>query len=165
MDDVDVVRDLEVELLSPAARRSPARLRELLDVDFREIGASGRVWSRAETIELLAGGEGTGPIPHDELTGEVLAPGVVLLTYVSDLYLISTALQPHRGEMGKGAMVTSLDHAIWIHDQPDVGEWLLYVQESPQAANGRTMCRGTIFAADGRHLATVVQEGLLRLGR
>ena len=84
MNDVDVVQDLEVELLSPAARRSPARLRELLDADFREIGASGRVWSRAETIELLAGEDGTGPIPHDELTGEVLAPGVVLLTYVSD---------------------------------------------------------------------------------
>lgn len=87
-----------------------------------------------------------------------------LLTYVSDLFLISVALQPHRGEMRKGAMVASLDHALWIHAQPDVGEWLLYVQDSPWAGSGRTMCRGSIFARDGRHIATVVQEGLLRLG-
>jgi hypothetical protein len=84
VNDVDVVRDLEVELLSPAARRSPERLGQLLDADFREIGASGRVWSRAETIELLAGEDRTEPTPHAKLTGEVLAPGVVLLTYVSD---------------------------------------------------------------------------------
>jgi acyl-CoA thioesterase-2 len=88
----------------------------------------------------------------------------ILLAYVSDLFLISTALQPHRADVGKGAMVASLDHSLWIHDQPDTGEWMLYVQESPWAASGRTMCRGSIFARDGRHLATVVQEGLLRLG-
>ncbi len=88
-----------------------------------------------------------------------------MLAYVSDLFLISTALQPHRAELGKGVMVASLDHALWIHRQPDVDEWMLYVQESPWADSGRTMCRGSIFARDGRHIATVVQEGLLRLGK
>ena len=87
MDAVESVTEviaLEVELLSPAARRSPQRLRELLDDDFSEIGASGRVWSRAETIEALPREERTGPVPHAELTGWLLGPDLVLLTYVSD---------------------------------------------------------------------------------
>jgi acyl-CoA thioesterase-2 len=87
-----------------------------------------------------------------------------LLAYASDLFLINSALQPHRADVGKGVMIASIDHSLWIHDQPDLGDWLLYVQESDWAGGGRAMCRGSIFGRDGRHVATVVQEALLRLG-
>ncbi len=110
--------------------------------------------------------------PHGMMWVRARDPGAAgaslqrtILAYMSDLFLISVALQPHRGDMRKGAMVASLDHTLWIHAQPDVGDWLLYVQESPWAAGGRTLCKGTLFARDGRHIATVVQEGLLRLGQ
>jgi acyl-CoA thioesterase-2 len=86
------------------------------------------------------------------------------IAYVSDLFLISTALQPHRADVGKGAMIASIDHSVWFHDDPPSDEWMLFTQESPWASNGRAFCRGTIFARDGRRIATIAQEGLLRLG-
>jgi acyl-CoA thioesterase-2 len=53
---------------------------------------------------------------------------------------------------------------VWFHDDPPSDEWMLFTQESPWASNGRAFCRGTIFARDGRRIATIAQEGLLRLG-
>jgi acyl-CoA thioesterase-2 len=89
----------------------------------------------------------------------------IKIAYVSDLFLINTALQPHRGDIGRGAMIASIDHSVWFHDDPPTDDWMLFTQESPWASNGRTLCRGTIFARDGRRIATIAQEGLLRLGR
>lgn len=86
-DEDDAVREveaLEVELLSPAARRSAARLEQLLDGDFCEIGASGRVWTRAETIAALPAEPWSEPIPYAELVGTLLTPDLALVTYVSD---------------------------------------------------------------------------------
>ena len=50
----------------------------------------------------------------------------------------------------------------WIDWRVD--DWMLFTQESPYVRNGRAMCRGTIFGRDGRRVADIVQEGLLRLG-
>ena len=52
--DIQQFIDLELFLLTPQARLSPATLEELLDPDFREIGTSGRRWTRAETISALS---------------------------------------------------------------------------------------------------------------
>ena len=42
-------------------------------------------------------------------------------------------------------------------------EWLLYESVSPWAGQSRGLNIGYIFSRDGRHVATCVQEGLLRL--
>ena len=86
-----------------------------------------------------------------------------MLAYASDLFLVSVAMQPHRGAAGRGSVITSLDHSLYLHDNFDTAGWLLYVQESNWAAQGRSECRGSIFAPDGRHIASVAQEALLRL--
>jgi acyl-CoA thioesterase-2 len=56
----------------------------------------------------------------------------------------------------------SLDHAMWFHRSFRADEWLLYESESPSAAGGRGLATGRIWTRDGRHVVSVVQEGLLR---
>jgi acyl-CoA thioesterase-2 len=59
-------------------------------------------------------------------------------------------------------MMASLDHAIWFHRDFRADEWLLYVQDSPSAQGARAFCKGSIYSADGRLVASVAQEGLVR---
>ncbi|HEX3731603.1 MAG TPA: acyl-CoA thioesterase II, partial [Mycobacteriales bacterium] len=83
------------------------------------------------------------------------------LTYASDLALLDGVLAAH-GEVWGGFEGASLDHAVWFHRPFRADEWLLYDCESPSASGARGLATGRCFTADGRHVATVVQEGLLR---
>lgn len=62
-------------------------------------------------------------------------------------------------------MAASLDHALWFHRPFRADEWLLYAQDSPNLAGSCGFSRGLIFASDGTLIASVAQEGLLRLRR
>jgi acyl-CoA thioesterase-2 len=84
-----------------------------------------------------------------------------LLAYVSDYHLLETALLPHAGTFLDRQMA-SIDHAMWFHDHLDVSDWFLYVLGSPNASGARGLASGTVFSRDGRHVATVGQEGLMR---
>jgi len=59
--------------------------------------------------------------------------------------------------------VASLDHAMWFHRPVHADEWILYQQESPSASGGRGLGIGKMFAADGTLVATVAQEGMVRI--
>jgi len=86
-----------------------------------------------------------------------------ILAYTSDFQLLSTAMQPHGLSMHKGEIkAASLDHAIWFHDDFRVDEWLLYVTDSPWSGMARGFGRGQIFTRDGRLVASVAQEGMMR---
>ena len=56
----------------------------------------------------------------------------------------------------------SLDHTIWFHRPFRADEWLLYDQVSPSASGARGLALGRVFTQDGRLVATVAQEGLIR---
>ncbi|SHN43419.1 acyl-CoA thioesterase [Cryptosporangium aurantiacum] len=85
------------------------------------------------------------------------------LAYFSDMFLLSTAVYPHRAVIGdRNLLVASLDHAIWFHGPVRADEWLLYDMESDWAGQGRGLCRGRMFDATGRLIATIVQEGLVK---
>jgi acyl-CoA thioesterase-2 len=85
------------------------------------------------------------------------------LTYASDLTLLDSVLSWHGEVWGPdGFAGASLDHALWLHRPFRADEWFLYDCSSPSASGARGLATGRIFAADGRHVATVVQEGLLR---
>jgi len=72
-------------LLTPRVRSSRAQVDSLLDPDFREIGASGRFWTRPEIISALAQVAADGEaIEAVQIEGSVVAPNLILLTYVSD---------------------------------------------------------------------------------
>jgi acyl-CoA thioesterase II len=111
--------------------------------------ARSRVWMRAD-----------GVLPEDDLLH------VCVLAYASDMTLLDSVLARHgvawRLDQVKGA---SLDHAMWFHRPFRADDWILYDCTSPSASNNRGLAIGRFFARDGRLLATVVQEGLMRLIR
>ncbi len=86
-----------------------------------------------------------------------------MLAYSSDFGLLRSALLPHGLSFLKGNVQgVSLDHAMWFHAPFRMDEWLLYSTESPFAGGARGFCRGSIFTHDGRLVASVAQEGLMR---
>ncbi|MCW8194586.1 acyl-CoA thioesterase II [Proteobacteria bacterium 005FR1] len=86
------------------------------------------------------------------------------LAYASDSVLLSTCTRPHGLSWATGKLISaSIDHALWIHDNNiQASEWMAYVMDTPWAGNARGMNRGSIFSRDGRLLASVAQEGLIR---
>jgi acyl-CoA thioesterase-2 len=87
-----------------------------------------------------------------------------LLAYSSDFNLLLTSLLAHDVEFGDPRLrIASLDHALWIHQDPKIDEWLLYVMESPWAGGARGFARGSFFDREGRLVASTAQEGLVRV--
>ena len=86
-----------------------------------------------------------------------------LLTYASDFNLLITSLLPHGVTIHQpGMQCASIDHAIWLHSDLRMDDWLLYAMDSPWAGNGRGFTRGSIFNRAGQLVASVAQEGLIR---
>ena len=83
------------------------------------------------------------------------------LAYTSDLTLIGVSVVPHGVVIGYTVQAASLDHAMWFHRPFRADRWLLYDQVSPSASGGLGLATGRLFQ-DGRLVATVAQEGLIR---
>jgi acyl-CoA thioesterase len=89
-----------------------------------------------------------------------------LLAYASDGFLIGTAMRPHKG-FGQALShvtisTTVLDHTLSVHEPFSAGDWLLLAQESPYAGRGRSYGRAHVFTEDGRHVASFVQDNMVR---
>jgi acyl-CoA thioesterase-2 len=90
---------------------------------------------------------------------------VCTLAYASDMTLLDSVLVAHGLAWGyDGLAGASLDHAMWFHRPFRADEWLLYESTSPSASGGCGLATGRFWTAGGRHVATVVQEGLFRCG-
>lgn len=101
----------------------------------------------------------------EELPPQPLAHQAAL-AYASDYGLLATVLQPHgRTVRDPDLQVASLDHALWFHRPFRADQWLLYVMDSPVATGARGFARGSIFTREGALVASVAQEGLVRLRR
>ena len=86
------------------------------------------------------------------------------LTYASDYTLLEPILRQHSvAWIQPGMSAASLDHAMWFHRPVDPSRWLLYAQQSPSAQGGRGLGIGTVFAEDGTLVATIAQEGMIRV--
>ncbi|MBW8737629.1 MAG: thioesterase family protein [Streptomyces turgidiscabies] len=85
------------------------------------------------------------------------------LAYVCDYTILEPVLRVLGLAWARPGLVTaSLDHAMWFHRPGPMDGWLLYAQEAVAAESGRGLATGRFFTAAGAHLATVVQEGLIR---
>lgn len=101
-------------------------------------------------------------LPDDEdLHREVLA-------YVSDFGLLYSALIPHgydylsmKKPLSELALA-SIDHAIWYHRPFRADQWLFYQCVPISTSGGRGLGRGSFIDAEGRLVATTIQEGLMR---
>jgi acyl-CoA thioesterase-2 len=98
------------------------------------------------------------PLPDDPLLHACAA------TYASDLFLLASALPPHGVVIDdSGVQMASLDHAVWFHAPFRADDWLFYDQEGTWAGGARALCRGSLFDRAGTLVASVVQEGLVRV--
>ena len=85
------------------------------------------------------------------------------LAFASDFGLLGTAAFNHGKAFADPDMqFASLDHALWIHGDMRADDWLLYTMDSPWAGGARGFTRGRIYTRDGRMVANVAQEGLIR---
>ncbi len=86
------------------------------------------------------------------------------LAYASDFSILESVLRRHGIAWSTpGLKVASLDHAMWWHRPGRVDEWMLYLQESPTAIGGRGLATGRIYSQSGTLMATVTQEGMVRV--
>jgi acyl-CoA thioesterase-2 len=100
----------------------------------------------------------TEPLPDDAAIHKCV------LAYASDMMLLDTSLYPHgRMLFDRDLQVASLDHALWFHRPFRADEWLLYAQDSPSASGSRGFTRGAIYTREGILVASVAQEGLIRV--
>ena len=163
MPDVPPPDDLpsELDLIRRMQDRIPEKVRPVLTqdrpLDIRPVDPvdpfEPEVRDPVRHIWVRALGEVRSPLHHR-----------AILAYASDYGLLGAALQPHGITWRrKNVMVASLDHAIWYHREPDVSDWLLFSMESPTAAGARGFSRGTFFDRDGTLVASVAQEGLVRM--
>ncbi|MFJ3471812.1 acyl-CoA thioesterase [Microbacterium maritypicum] len=98
------------------------------------------------------------PLPDDQRLHRAA------LAYLSDMTIQESILRAHGVYWAlPGLKVASLDHAMWWHRPARVDEWLLYVQESPNARGGRGLATGRIFTREGTLVASVAQEIMIRV--
>ncbi len=122
-------------------------------------------WSPADRAEALPPYQNVWMRADGQLPDDPLLQNIVL-TYASDMTLLDTALLPHGGTwFDPSLFMASLDHAMWFHRPFRADEWLLYSQDTPTATSGRGLARGLVFTQEGTLVASVVQEGLIRVAR
>ena len=128
----------------------PIQRREVDHVDLLEPKAhsgSQRTWFRAEA-EL-----GDDPVIHQ-----------AVLAYASDYGLLEGSFNQHgHSFLTDKLIIASLDHAIWFHQPFRADQWMLYVTQSPRTSGGRGLNFGHIYSQEGALVASVAQEGLMRI--
>ncbi len=130
-------------------RERPIELREIAPRDFFEPDPAddrNRLWFRMPAAK-----------------GQTPQMQHCLLAYASDMNLLGSSLRPHALTWFQGTVMTaSLDHAMWFHAPIDFADWHLYDLDAPWTGRARGFNRGSVFAPDGRLVASVAQEGLMR---
>ena len=148
-----------------SAHLVPAALKRYFDqeqaIEVRPVDL-GRHFNKSERSPLPARQDiwmrANGRLPDDPAIHRAI------VAYLSDLTLIDTILVRHqRTVFDPDVLAASLDHALWFHRPFRADEWMLFSQVSPSAHGGRGLVRGSLYARDGQLVATVIQEGLLRV--
>lgn len=86
-----------------------------------------------------------------------------LISYASDMGLVSTSTLPHQPDVARDSLqLASLDHSLWIHRDVPIDEWILFHKKTSSANGSRGMNHAEFFSQNGELIASVSQEGLLR---
>lgn len=143
-----------LELASPEQRRFLERRLpiEVIAVDERDPQESSsslnplRYWMRVR-----------GALPRDVRAHRCA------LAYASDMGALRAAM--HAGGIDlrdNTVQVASLDHALWLHRPFVFDDWLLFTFKAVSVAAGRGLSHGSVHTRDGKHVASLAQEGLMR---
>jgi acyl-CoA thioesterase II len=126
-------------------------------IEIRPVDLARYVKQEAGALEQYVWLRATGPLPGDPAIHRAV------LAYLSDMTLLDAALGAHGYSVfDTGLQVASLDHALWFHRPFRADDWLLYAQDTPASCGARGFARGLLFSHDGRLVASVAQEGLMR---
>lgn len=155
----------------PDSLESDSDLLKGIDHPIAQYWATGRAFDMRHVEEPVYFARAKEQVAHQAIwmkSFEALPDDEILhraaLAYASDYSLLEPILRRHGATWATpGMKVASLDHAMWWHRFGRVDEWLLYLQESPNAIGGRGLATGRIFSQEGLLLATVAQEGMLRV--
>ncbi|MGH8722129.1 MAG: acyl-CoA thioesterase II [Burkholderiales bacterium] len=147
--------ELEAEVIERMPQKVTGYFRNQRPFEFRAVSPDDYLARDKRPARKLVWFRVTGQVPRDQSLQRCL------LAYVSDYHLLATATLPHDVNFLE-LQVASIDHAIWFHRDIEVDDWLLYAIESPSASGARGFSRGSIHARDGRLVASVAQEGLIR---
>jgi acyl-CoA thioesterase II len=161
---------------APEACPDPRQGIELLDgpARFRMKGMLDTTWPiDFRPTDLTRYATGAAHEPRNILwtrIGEPLPPDPAIhraaLLYLSDMTLLETALGAHGLSIyDHRIQIASLDHALWFHRPARVDDWLLYAQDSPNAVAATALVRGFIYTREGKLIASIAQEGLMRRRR
>lgn len=153
----------------PSATQIMAKFIDRLPENMRNYWRRERpVDMRPVDVSRYLGREKQQPIQHIWIRANGTLPDdpkvhQCVLAYASDFTLLDTALIAH-GKLlfDSDIQLASLDHALWFHRPFRADEWLLYSQDSPNAHGARGFCRGSVYTREGRLIASVAQEGLIR---
>jgi acyl-CoA thioesterase-2 len=103
-----------------------------------------------------------GPLPDDP---RIHACALAYITDTSAMDAIG-ASHPHGiptpEEKRTTFMTASLDHAVWFHRPTRADDWVLLDLDGHGIIRTRGLSTGHAFSADGQHVATIAQEGLIR---
>jgi acyl-CoA thioesterase-2 len=152
----------ELTLIRAMAERIPPGLREIYTrdrpIEVRPVDPVDPFRPTPRPPEKYVWLRAMGELPDDPLIHHAT------LAYASDYGLLGAALLPHgRTFQQPRVQAATLDHALWFHRPFRVDDWLLYRMDSPSAAGARGFTRGGIFTRNGGLVASVAQEGLLRI--
>lgn len=156
----------ELELFRSRAQQFPESLRNVLTqdrpIDFRPVlpadPLAPRPASSPAEARRMVWFRTVSPLPDAPILHQAV------LAYASDYGFLPTALVPHGISFrDPRLMIASLDHTLWMHRPFRADEWLLYVNDTPAAFGARGFVRGEVYARDGSLVASVAQEGLIRL--
>jgi acyl-CoA thioesterase-2 len=148
--------------LAPHAAKVPDWSAGDSPIDVRMIDEGLRSGYRS-WIRIGDGSTGARP-PAGDIDRSLL--GACGLLYAGDMTLIGTAPTPFgRAWSDDGVAIASLDHAMWLHRPFDIDGWLLYDQRVLSVAGSRALALGELYTSDGVLVATVMQHGLVELGR
>jgi acyl-CoA thioesterase II len=151
----------EAEMLEKYGEAIPEALRRYLSrerpIEMRPVDVSRYARHEAGVLEQNVWLRASGRLPDDPAVHRAM------LAYLSDVTLLDAVLGAHgRSVMDGSLQVASLDHALWFHRPFRADEWLLYAQDSPSSEGARGFARGLVYSHDGRLVASVAQEGLIR---
>lgn len=157
-DDLPTMADLRQKAVERDPERFKNRPIRQLPVDIRPVQPADPYLASKQPPFQSVWFRTVGTVPTDRALHQSV------LAYASDFVLLRTATLPSgRALRGKNAHMASLDHAMWFHRDFRMDEWLLFAMESPSASNARGLALGSVYARDGRLVATIAQEGLMRI--
>ncbi len=154
----------ELDIIRERAAEIPEAIRPLLTqdrpLDYRFVDGSDPLDKTVGPPTRAYWVRAVGPVDDNPVHHQAL------MAYASDYSLLGSALRPHGVTFrDPHMMVASLDHAIWFHRPVRMDDWMLYVSESPVASGARGFTRGTFYTRAGELVASVTQEGLMRVKR